>query len=419
MNYDKYFDELLEKAYEPFLQTAIVRATGHYFDRRSKNFPKLPHLQDWVDEYKGIRRAQLDKVPQYIKQAKESMEERGLKVYMADTAKQANEIILKILGDAKIVLKAKSLTSEEIGMNEFLEEHGIHPIETDVGALLLQLMHGKAMHPTGVSIAVPREVAAEYFSKLAGKKLPSDPPALVTFVREYLRKKMLEADYAFSGANAITADTGTIYLVTNEGNARLITSIAPKHVVLAGIEKVMPNRHTADLYSWIMPPYVTGAASIIYLSQIGGISTSNDIERVSVAPAAGPSELHVVLMDNGRSRMLADPHFRDAFTCLKCGACLMDCPIWNVVAGYFGEHTYMGPFGIVWTAFTKGLEAAATQAYTCTLCGKCKEVCPMGIDTPRMVRKIRQMLAEKNLVPDQATMVVENILKYGTPYAQR
>ena len=418
VNFDKYFDNLVEKSREPFLQRAIIRARTAYWDRRSKNFPKLKYVEKWCEELRGIRRVAVDKILDYVKMAKDQMESRGIEVHWARNAEEANKIIYDLFSScgAKKVFKVKSIASEEIGMNEYLEERGIKAWETDVGAVILQLMRGKAMHPTGVSIAVAREVAKEYLSKFLGKDLPADPAVLTRATCDWVRKAVPEADAIFSGANAIAAETGEIWVMENEANGRLVLAQPKPYVCLAGIEKIYPTRYAALLYSMIMPVYVTGATAIDNITIIGGKSSSNDIERVRVSPATGSDEIHVVFLDNGRTAMFKDPDFRIMLTCLKCGACLMDCPMWNVVAGYFGEHVYMGPFGIMWTAFTKGLEAAATQAYTCLLCGRCKEMCPMGIDLPRLIKKIRQKLVEKGIVPQPLKTMAENVMKYSSPY---
>ncbi|MGP3667284.1 MAG: LUD domain-containing protein [Candidatus Bathyarchaeota archaeon] len=418
VNFDKYFDDLTQKSYEAFLQRAIVRARTAYWDRRRVNFPKLKYVEKWCEELKGIRRVALDKFLDYVKMARDWMESRDIRTHWAKDAAEANKIIYELFSSwrAKKVFKVKSIASEEIGMNEYLEERGIKAWETDVGAVILQLMHGKAMHPTGVSIAVAREVAKEYLSKFLGKDLPADPAALTKATCDWVKKAVPEADAVFSGANAIVAETGEIWVLENEANGRLVLAQPKPYVCLAGIEKVYPTRYAALLYASIMPVYVTGAAAIDNITIIGGKSASNDIERVRVSPATGHEEIHVVFLDNGRTAMLKDPDFQVMLTCLKCGACLMDCPMWNTVAGYFGEHVYMGAFGIVWTAFTRSLEDAAPQAYTCVLCGRCKDMCPMGIDLPRLIKRLRQKLVEKGIVPQQLQVMSENILKYGSPY---
>jgi len=425
---DIYLRDLVKKSNDKILQTAILRSRREYLTRRDKNLRRLKNsnininIKDRVEELKAIRRANLERIPELIGVAKEAMEDHGMRVHIARDSVEANKIVADLCGNegwnAELVVKAKSITSEEIELNKHLAEcTGITVWETDVGALLLQLMDGKAMHPTGVSIAVPSDVAAEYFSKLAGRRLPPDPQILVAFVREFIREKIMNADVGITGANAITADTGSIYLLENEGNIRLVTSIPEKQIVLTGIEKIMPNRDAADLYVQVMPVYTTGAEAITYLNIIGGISVSSDIERISVRPASGPDEIDVILLDNGRLELLKDHDFREILTCLKCGACLMECPLWNIVAGYFGEHVYMGGFGTIFTAFTKGLEAAVAQAFTCTLCGKCKDICPMGIDVPEMIRKLRQRIVEEGIARPHER-IASNARRTFNPYGE-
>ena len=421
---ERYFEDLIEKSNDRSLQTAILNSRIEYLTRKDNNLRKLENINiiDRVDELKEIRRANLDRLPELIDAAKEAMEDHGMRVHIARDGAEANKIVADLCGkegwNAELAVKAKSIASEEIELNKHLTEFtGITVWETDVGALLLQLMDGKAMHPTGVSIAVPREIAAEYFSKLAGKTLPPDPQILVAFVREFIRGKIMDADVGITGANAITADTGSIYLLENEGNVRLVTSIPDKQIVLTGIEKIMPSRDVADMYVKVMPVYTTGAEAINYLNIIGGVSVSSDIERVSVKPASGPDEIDVILLDNGRMELLKDQDFHEILICLKCGACLMECPLWNVVAGYYGEHVYMGGFGTILTAFTKGLEAAVAQAFTCTLCGKCKDICPMGIDVPEMIRKLRQRIVEQGIARPHER-IASNARRTFNPYGE-
>jgi len=415
VDFEGYFNRLIDLSADQFQYQAIVRAVKHYTDRKAKSLQTFK-VEEWAEELKGIRRAALDKMDVYISQAIKAMKEQGMNVYLAKDGDEANRLILKMIGDEKEIVKVKSLTSEEIELNEFLEEHGIKAWETDVGAIVLQLLKWKPSHPTGVSITVPRQRAAEAYSKLAGRELPPEPRELVRFAKEFVRRKAMEARVGFSGANAIAADTGLIYILTNEANDRLVTTLPDKHIVLAGIEKVMPDRYTCELYAKVIPVYATGGATVTFMSTIG-LSRSNDIERVLVTPASGPSEIDVILLDNGRSDMLVDPDFREAFTCIKCGGCLYTCPVWNVVGGYYGEHgPYMGGFGTPWTLFTRGLEATATQAFTCTLCGRCKDVCPMGIDIPRMVLKVREKLARKDIIPPQLKALMGNVLTYKSAY---
>jgi L-lactate dehydrogenase complex protein LldG len=418
VDFDGYYQKLLQDANDPFLRQAVEKAVVNYRARKETWEKRVTNIKELAKELKARREKAIDHLDENIKKAIDIMQENGMKVYQARDASEACKITLDLIGNEKLVTKVKSLTTEEIGLNEYLEEHGKEIWETDVGAVLLQVAHRKAAHPTGVSISVPKEVFAEYFSKLAGRKLPPDPKVLVAFVRDFIREKCMESKVAISGANAITADTGTVYLVTNEGNDRLVTSLPEKHIIIAGIDKIMPDRDTANLYCQVMPLYTTGHATTQYITQIMGISSSSDIERLSVKPAAGPAEIDVILLDNGRRKMAQDPEFKEAYKCLRCGTCLYDCPVWNLVAHDYGEYVYMGGLGVSWTLFTLGLDAVATQAMSCTQCGRCKEVCPMEIDTPRLIRKTRSDLLKNKTMPKQISAMQRNVIEKGSPYTR-
>jgi len=308
-NFEAYYQKLIQDANDTFLRTAVEKSLTNYKERKVASLKRIKNIPDLAKELEKRRKDSREHLEENIKKAIEVVEANGMKVYQANDAEEACKKTLELIGNEKLVTKVKSLTTEEIGLNEYLEEHGIEIWETDVGAVLLQVAHRKAAHPTGVSISVPKEVFADYFSKLAGRQLPPDPKVLVAFVRDFIREKCFQSKVAISGANAITADTGTIYLVTNEGNDRLVTSLPDKHIIIAGIDKIMPDRDTANLYCQVMPLYTTGHYTTQYITQLMGISSSSDIERLSVKPAAGPAEIDVILLDNGRRKMAADPDF--------------------------------------------------------------------------------------------------------------
>ena len=415
MRLEDYFNELVEVAWDEEHRGAVARAVERYLQRRARSMSKLM-VEEWARELREIRRSYLDRLEELVGMAKDAMEEQGMMVHEASTAEEARRLVYELLEDAQLLVKVKSLTSEEVELNEYLEERGVEVWETDVGAILLQLLKWRPSHPTGVSITVSKRRAAEAYSKLAGRRLPEDPAALVEFVRVFVREKALKARVGLTGANAIAADVGLIYVLTNEANDRLVTTLPDRLIVLAGIEKVMPDRQTCELYAKVIPVYATGGASVTFMSTIG-LSRSSDIERVVVAPASGPKEVHVVLLDNGRREMLRDPVFKEALRCIKCGGCLYFCPVWNVVAGFFsGGGPYMGGFGVPWTLYTRGLEAAALQAYTCTLCGRCRGVCPMEVDVPRMVLKVRELAASKGLLPPRLEEMAKAIAERGEPF---
>lgn len=417
MDFSKYFDILIKVAFDEEHRAAIARAVEMYMVKKEASLRKLK-VEHWSEELRKIRRESIDRLDELVKQASESMKEQGMEVHAVEDGEKARELVLKLMEGEKELLKVKSLASEEIELNEYLESYGIKVYETDVGAILLQLLRWKPSHPTGVCITVSRTKAAEAYSKLAGEKLPADPKQLVSFIRKWVRSKALEVKVALSGANAIAADVGLIYLLTNEANDRLVTTLAERHIVLAGLEKIMPNREACELYSKVVPVYATGGATVTFMSTIG-LSRSSDIERITASPASGPSEIHIILMDNGRRAMAKHPVFKEALSCIKCGSCLYYCPLWNVVGGFFSsEGPYMGGFGTPWTLFTKGLEAGVLQAFSCTLCGRCKDACPMGIDIPKLILKVRELAFKKGLIPPQLKVMVENIMKRGTPYME-
>jgi len=417
VDFEGYYARISEAASDPRLQAAIDKAVDNYERKKKEWLERIGRIPEFAKALEGKRRADVEDLAKNVERATEVMRYNGMKVFHAKTADEARGIILDLIGAERLVMKVKSLTTEEIGLNEFLQSRGVEVWETDVGAVLLQLTHGKAAHPTGLCISTPKERFAEEFGKMAGREIGTRPEDLVAYIREFVKDKIVGAKVAISGANAITADTGSIYLLTNEGNDRLVTSWPEKHIVVAGIDKVCPDREAADLYTRVMPFYTTGGGFTQYVSIITGISSSSDIERMSVRPACGPREIDVVLLDNGRSEMLASDDFRDALICLRCGACLLSCPVWRAIAQEYGESVYMGGMGTPLTLFTAGPEKAAPQAYTCLECGKCKEVCPVGIDVRHMIGKARELLAAKHLVPPIIESLKEKILTSGSPYA--
>jgi len=417
VDFDSYFTRISEAASDNQLQASIRKAVKNYESKKEQWIKRLQNIPELAKTLEERRRSALKNLSENVERAKEAMSFNGMKVFHVKTAEEARKTVYSLLEGEKLVMKVKSLTTEEIGLNEFLQSKGVEVWETDVGAVLLQLTHGKAAHPTGLCISTPKEKFADEFGKLAGRDLGPDPENLVAFIREFVKSKILKTKVAISGANAITADTGSIYIVTNEGNDRIVTSWPEKHIVVAGIEKIFPDRDLADLYTKVMPYYTTGSGFTQYVSIITGISSSSDIERMSVRPACGPREIDVVLLDNGRSEMLADQDFNDALVCIKCGACLLNCPVWNVIAQEYGESVYMGGMGIPWTLFTAGIEKAAMQAYSCLQCGKCVEVCPMKVDIRRMVQKVRERSARLGLLPEKLKKIRENIQTKGTPYS--
>jgi len=287
------------------------------------------------------------------------------------------------------------MTGEEIGLREYLEEKGNEVYETDLGEFIIQKMGSRPMHILSPSIHVPREDVARLFSKIMGQEIApdSDIADMVAAAREYLRDKFFRADIGISGANVVAAETGTLFIIENEGNIRLATSAPPVHIALVGMEKLVPalsDAYKVSEVTWRYANYTIPA----YVSLVSGPSKTGDIEKVTTYGAHGPKEFHVIFLDGGRTRLAKYPKLAQALYCLRCGGCLYECPVFAVTAGHFGDKYFTG-IGAVWAAIVnEDMEKAASIAYTCLTCGRCRQRCPVKIDVPEMIIELRKLLAE-------------------------
>jgi L-lactate dehydrogenase complex protein LldG len=287
------------------------------------------------------------------------------------------------------------MTGEEIGLREHLEAGGNEVYETDLGEFIIQKMGSRPMHILSPSIHVPREDVARLFSKVIGQGITedSDIAEMVAAAREYLRDKFFRADIGISGANVVAAETGTLFIIENEGNVRLATGAPRVHIALVGLEKLVSSLGDAYKVSEVTWRYANYTVPS-YVSLISGPSKTGDIEKVTTYGAHGPGEFHVVFLDGGRTRLAGYEKLRQALYCLRCGACLYECPVFAVTAGHFGDKYFTG-IGAVWAAIVnEDPEKAASIAYTCLTCGRCKQRCPMKIDVPEMIIELRKLLAE-------------------------
>jgi len=287
-----------------------------------------------------------------------------------------------------MAVKSKSMATEEIDLNEALEHAGVTPVETDLGEYIIQLAREKPSHIIAPAIHKTKSQVADLISAVAGERLPADPEALTAAARVLLRQKFLQADMGITGANFAIADTGTVVLVTNEGNGRMVTSLPRIHVALMGIEKVVPSMTDLAVFLSILARSATGQKLSSYTTLVRGPRQPGELE--------GPDEFHLILMDNGRARQIAGP-LREALYCLRCGACLNVCPVYRQIGGHAYGHTYPGPIGILLTAMLRGDESVKELAHASSLCGACKDVCPVRIDIPRMLIELRQGLSREKI----------------------
>lgn len=382
------------------LRTALGRALPEFGRRRMNAFSD----QDFAARRRRVHDIKADAIenlPELVERFTREAEAVGAVVHLASSPADANRIITEIATQraAKLVVKSKSMVSEEIQLNPALEAAGVQVVETDLGEWIMQLAHEHPSHLIAPAIHKTREQVAALFSKEVGYDLPADPVELVKVARARLRQAFIDADIGISGANIAIADSGTLVIVSNEGNGRLVTTLPPVHIALLGIEKIVPSLEDATAILQVLPRSGTGQKITSYVSFVTGPSRSADIELTLTVGVHGPKELHIVLLDNGRWAARQDDELRDTLHCIRCGACSNVCPPYQIVGGHQFGHIYTGPIGLVMTALHHGLGAAAGPQSLCVSCNACETVCPAEIPIPRMILDVRSRVTEEFGMP--------------------
>ncbi|MFD2261729.1 LutB/LldF family L-lactate oxidation iron-sulfur protein [Lacibacterium aquatile] len=378
------------------LRKALGNMKPGFVNRRGATIAKVPEWQQLRDTGKAIKDHTLAHLDFYLDRYEQAVERAGGKVHWARTAAEAREIVLEICRsvDAKTVTKGKSMIGEEIAINDYLEKHGVTPVETDLGEYIIQLRNEPPSHIIAPAVHLTKEQVAETFRK-SHTQLDPDRPlvehrTLLEEARAVLRQQYFAADVGITGANFLIAETGTSVIVTNEGNGDL-TQLLPKvHVVLASLEKVVPNLEDATSILRLLARSATGQEFSSYTTFSTGPRRAEDPD--------GPEQYHVVLIDNGRSAMLGT-EFQEMLRCIRCSACMNHCPVYGAVGGHAYGWVYPGPMGAVLTPTLLGVEKAGHLPNASTFCGKCAEVCPMQIPLPKMMRHWRERQAEQGLAP--------------------
>ncbi|MBF0202516.1 MAG: LUD domain-containing protein, partial [Desulfamplus sp.] len=322
-----------------------------------------------------------------------------------ETAEDANRIIGEIAKKttSQKIIKSKSMTAEETHLNHHLEKEGLDVTETDLGEWIVQLRHEGPSHMVMPAIHLSRFQVAELFSDVTGRYQDAEIERLVKVARRELRGKFLEADMGITGANFVIADTGTIGIVTNEGNARLATTLPRVHVALAGIDKLLPSLKDALTVLKVLPRNATGQRLTSYVTWITGPS------QCSTEPS-GKREMHMVFLDNGRTRIAGDPDFAQVLQCVRCGACANVCPVYRMVGGHQLGYIYIGAIGLITTYFFHGRENAKNLVKNCTNCGACKAVCAAGIDLPRLIKEVHTRIQDEDGHPLES-LILGSVLK--------
>ena len=340
-----------------------------------------------------IKREVVEKLPELLIQFETSIKKNGAEVYWADDALDAVNIAVHFAAeaDAKTLVKSKSMITEEIELNEHLEKNGIEAVETDLGEFIVQVAGERPYHIVTPAMHKSKEDVAELFHKHFDTPLNYTPQELTLFVRKYLREKFLNADVGVNGANFLIAKEGAVAVTENEGNALLSASMPKLHIVIAGIEKILPSIDDLDLFWPLLAVHGTGQQITVYNNLFFGPKKENEKD--------GPEKMIVILVDNGRTKLYEDNVVREALSCIRCGACLNGCPVYKNIGGYTYNTTYSGPIGAVITPHLKDFKEFKHLSFASTLCGKCVEVCPVKIPLTELLLHNRALANEMDLTP--------------------
>ena len=376
------------------LRDALDRLAEGFPAKRLEAVGRLPEFEALRDQARDIKHHVLGHLDFYLEAFEARVTEAGGTVHWCRNAAEARTAILKICkqAGAKTVTKSKSMIGEEIAINEHLEAHDVEPVETDLGEYIIQLRHEPPSHIIAPAIHLSKEQIADTFREkhrdLSPDRPLDEPRALLEEARGELRRKFISADVGLTGANMLIAETGSIVLVTNEGNADLTYSLPPVHIVIASLEKVVPTLEDATTILRVLARSATGQDMSVYTTFCTGPKRTGDLD--------GPEDFHVVLLDNGRTKMLGS-EFHDMLRCIRCGACLNHCPVYKAIGGHAYGWVYSGPMGAVLIPALIGLDTTGDLPNASTLCGKCEEVCPMRIPLPKMLRSWRKRQFEQEL----------------------
>jgi L-lactate dehydrogenase complex protein LldF len=366
------------------LQAALVRLTGTLLAANHRGFAALADSDALRDHAKRVKEHTLAHLDHHLEQLEHAVERNGGHAHWAATAADARQIVLDIAKKANCrhVVKSKSMTTEEIHLNPALGQAGLEVTETDFGEFIIQLAGERPSHLVAPAVHHTRESIARLLSAHAGVPVADDPASLAKLGRRLLRAKFAEADMGITGANFAVAETGTIVLISNEGNARLTTTCPRVHVALMGMEKLIPSWTDLPVFLKLLARAATGQTLSVYTSMISGPRRPGESD--------GPEEFHLVILDNGRSRVLATP-FRESLQCIRCGACLNACPVYRRIGGHAYGGVYSGPIGSILTPLYDSVADHPDLPHASSLCGACQAACPVRINIPHMLIALREM----------------------------
>jgi L-lactate dehydrogenase complex protein LldF len=371
------------------LRSAMRNAAETFAKKRADSVASAP-VEEWREAASDLRMQVLNSLPEYLDRFTRNATRAGAVIHRAKDSQSAREIFGHLLKDRGVekVVKSKSMVSEEIHLNPYLEKLGITVVETDLGEYIIQLAGEGPSHIIAPAIHKDRAQVGKLFAEKLKCDYTDDPEVLTKIARKVLREEFLSGQAGISGANFAVADSGSLVILTNEGNGRMVTTLPPLHIAVLSIEKIVPSLGDLPTLLRLLPRSATGQALTTYVSIITGTRKAEE--------STGAKELHIVLVDNGRSSIV-DGDYREMLKCIRCGACLNACPVYRLVGGHAYGATYPGPMGIVLTTLLEGMVKANPLLDATTLCGACGDVCPVKVPLPKLLRKLREERVDRGL----------------------
>lgn len=405
---DPSFENRVQKGIDnDFMLNSVASAQGRFRDRKELATDELGNWEDWRVLGEEIRSHTLENIDYYLQQLSDNVEKRGGHVFFAATADDANKYIQDVVKrkDAKKIVKSKSMVTEEIGLNKAIEAAGAEVVETDLGEWILQLDGDVPSHIVTPALHLNRDQIKDTFTEKRGYDKSNTPEELGLFAREELRKDFLSADIGITGCNFAVAESGAVTFVTNEGNARLATALPDTQITVMGLERIVPTWEELDILVSLLTRAAVGQKLTSYITGITGTRLEDEID--------GPEEFHLVIVDNGRSKILGT-EFQSALHCIRCAACINVCPVYRHIGGHAYGSIYPGPIGAVLTPLLDGYENHKELPHASTLCAACTDVCPVKIPLHEHLIRHREIMVEQNIAPTAEKLAMNGFVKWSS-----
>ncbi len=399
------FRELVsEKLSDENLQTVMLRNTSHYKKKFPDGIRQFDDLQGCKNRISFLRRKALNNLDKYLLEFESRFIRNGGAVYWADTTQDVLSILDEILQQSQgLVIKSKSMTSEEVGFNSHVQKSGSEVLETDLGEFIVQQMGQKPSHITAPALHLSKKEIAEFFNSRYGLKEDSTAEEITFFVRKLLRTKFFNADIGVTGANFLVADTGSVSITENEGNASMVTAWPSKHIVIAGIDKIIPSVKDLYLFWPMLASHATGQRISVFNHLISGPARSGELD--------GPAEMFVILLNNNRHRLLEDLELREVMNCIHCGACSTVCPVFRRLSGHAYPSVYSGPVGAIITPHLHPDESLFHLSFASSLCGTCTSQCPADVPLHELLVYNRNLAVKLKEIPASEARLMRMMLK--------